>query len=88
METILIIALLCAGVVAFGINLANKWNILDSYEIHRKSWMPAKCIFCLSFWLSCLVLTLLLEVFGVQITWKEFIVVVALSSSVTLKLLP
>jgi hypothetical protein len=40
--------------VSFMIILSNKWEILDYYEMIRKKWMPERCEFCLSFWLSAL----------------------------------
>ncbi|NML67603.1 hypothetical protein HHL22_20575 [Hymenobacter sp. RP-2-7] len=35
-----------------------KWGVLAAWEVHRPSWAPKLCLFCLGYWLSVLLLVL------------------------------
>jgi hypothetical protein len=37
--------------VAFHI-LANKWGVVNWYQLNRRRWMPDRCNFCFFFWLA------------------------------------
>lgn len=37
---------------SFVLLLAAKWGLLEKYDIYRAKWMPQRCEFCTSFWLS------------------------------------
>ena len=51
--TVVIFALLNTGLVL----VAEKWKILEWYELHKKPWMPY-CLFCLFFWMALIELTI------------------------------
>ena len=53
------------GLFAAGIILIlRKWNFLDWYEQNKKRWMPNRCEFCLSFWISAGIGVSLIPIYG------------------------
>lgn len=47
---------LVSGITATILLCLHKWGVFEYYQVHRPEWLKWDiCVFCIGFWISCLV---------------------------------
>lgn len=63
---VLIHALYISFIICFAFTLGHKWHVFDNYDKRHPKWMPKRCMWCLAWWLGCIICA----VYGWRFGWR------------------
>jgi len=86
-EYYLMFLVFASGANAFILLIAHKYNIADTYNLHRRRWMPEWCDPCACFWLAVIAALLTLVLFPGLFIWYYLLLTAPATAAYTLYIL-